>query len=557
MSDTNTLQSRMENLRSLLSRIRILMVLDGIPMLGGHYASFGQGDLTGNDAYFGLSEVVNTLAGPSRSFSEFAITKAHRDTDIGNAADIENFRFDQHDLTKYDEIWLIGVAGVGETNAPMSDSEVIAVANFMDGGGGVFATGDHQDLGVEMNGRIPRVRSMRKWYWPGAGPLGEPIAPPGTGTGRIDTTQPGHDDMLPNGEVLFDDQSDDIPQILSLRHYAQSVGIFAAWIYPHPLLCGPNGAITTFPDHMHEGEVVVPTDFNATLSFSGTEFTEYPQTGLAQTKPEIVAWGNVRREINVSTEAVHNEGPLGDATPRVFGVVGAYDGHLEGVGRVSVDSTWHHFFNINLIGDPAAPAPKNQGFNASPAGKAVLVDIQSYYRNIGTWLARPETQRRHFAAAAWFATVSQPLNMLVRPGHTYNVRDIIQLGSFGLQSLQHLVPLCATLVWAWTMFVEGPAPVPLPDPWAKVRNGDPVILDPGLLLRVALGSAVLALANERKTIGSKEADEAAEIIMRLTTEAVASSRRLLAQEMERYAEGLTKLAASFRTNGEATPDPDV
>src|SRR5258708_6161783 len=82
----------------------------------------------------------------------------------------------------------------------------------MDGGGGVFATGDHEDLGVVLNGRVPRVRSMRKWYWPNPGPLGEPIAPDALGTGRIETTQPGHNETF----IHFDDQSDDIPQPLTL-----------------------------------------------------------------------------------------------------------------------------------------------------------------------------------------------------------------------------------------------------------------------------------------------------------------------------------------------------
>ena len=69
----------------------------------------------------------------------------------------------------------------------------------------VFATGDHEDLGVKMNGRVPRVRAMRKWYFPGPGPNGEPGAPPGIGTLRIDTTQPN---VPGSPTVLFDNQSD-------------------------------------------------------------------------------------------------------------------------------------------------------------------------------------------------------------------------------------------------------------------------------------------------------------------------------------------------------------
>jgi hypothetical protein len=37
------------------------------------------------------------------------------------------------------------------------------LAEWMDRGGGVFAVGDHFNLGASMCSRIPRVRTMRKW----------------------------------------------------------------------------------------------------------------------------------------------------------------------------------------------------------------------------------------------------------------------------------------------------------------------------------------------------------------------------------------------------------
>jgi hypothetical protein len=82
-----------------------------------------------------------------------------------------------------------------------------AILNFMNSGGGVFATGDHYKLGACLCGAIPRVRSMRKWFVtanpdetdhayntnPKVGPLGEPCSTPQDGQFRIDTTQPGRD----------------------------------------------------------------------------------------------------------------------------------------------------------------------------------------------------------------------------------------------------------------------------------------------------------------------------------------------------------------------------
>ena len=65
----------------------------------------------------------------------------------------------------------------------------------MNNGGGVFAVGDHAGLGLSLSGGVPRVRTMRKWWYPETGPFGnEPIAPPptnGSGGNRLDTTRPG------------------------------------------------------------------------------------------------------------------------------------------------------------------------------------------------------------------------------------------------------------------------------------------------------------------------------------------------------------------------------
>lgn len=73
-----------------------------------------------------------------------------------------------------------------------------------------------------------------------------------------------------------------------------------------------------------------------------------------------------------------------EVQPKTFGVIGAYDGHATdmGLGRVAVDSTWHHFFDLNLIGDPGAvvggdytaggvapDSTKLHGFQSTPPGR--------------------------------------------------------------------------------------------------------------------------------------------------------------------------------------------
>ena len=538
-----------EHIWPLLSGIRVLVVMDGIAG-SGHYASFGPGDQSTNPlsggAYFGLSEFIHTLT--TSTFPTIFVTKAHRDTDVRNAQDIANFRFDQHDLSVYDVIFLFGVAGVGETVAPMSDPELVALATFMDGGGGVFATGDHADLGVELNGRVPRVRSMRKWYFPNTGPLGEPVAPPPIGTARIETTQPGHNETF----LHFDDQSDDIPQPLTLRWYSQNVNIFTARRYPHALLCGPNGPITVAPDHMHEGEVILPWDVDATLTFGGQHFVEYPTSPTGDRPlPEIVAWGKVLMETNTSTESAHIGDPTHIAQGRTFGVVGAYDGHRAGVGRVAVDSTWHHFFDINLIGDPIAPSPKTLGFNASSDGQKVLADIQAYFKNLVVWLARPNALKRVFASAALFTLRSQPLAMIVDGRTKYTFSDLTEIGDLALKNIYRLIPPCSALVLILPYFVAGPVRVFPPDPWAKVGPKDLSFVDPLIYLRTALGHAIAALAVERDRLFQADPEEAVARIVRVVEHGVATGMRGLGDELEHYAESIGRVAKGLKGSAAA------
>ena len=49
-------------------------------------------------------------------------------------------------------------------------------------------------------------------------------------------------------------------------------------------------------------------------------------------------------------------------------MLGAYDGHKVRVGRVVTDSSFHHYLDLNLIGDPcASTGRRQQGFTTAPA----------------------------------------------------------------------------------------------------------------------------------------------------------------------------------------------
>src|ERR1035438_9766224 len=82
-------------------------------------------------------------------------------------------------------------------------------------------------------------------------------------------------------------------------------------------------------------------------------------------------------------------------TVRTNNTLAAYDGATVNVGRIVTDSSFHHFLDLNLLGDPCSKvAAKTLGFNnpASPSGLAHLAEISAFYVNMATWLAWTERQ---------------------------------------------------------------------------------------------------------------------------------------------------------------------
>jgi hypothetical protein len=463
-------------------RVRILMVTDA----GG---SFGTGA-------FGLKALVDALAVPPGPWVRFEVTTANRRADP--TADMQNFSFDTPQLSDFDEIWLFGVE---RTFSPgLSDQELRALSQFMDDGGGVFATGDHEDLGVAMCGALPRVRSMRKWHWPNAGPNGEPVAPPVGGLDRLDTLREG-----PSAGFQFDDQSDDVPQNVSPRMYpAWSFPWKFLWTFhPHPVLCGPRGVIRVLPDHPHEGECYVPSDLTGSFTFDGYTIEEYPGlAGGARLAPEVIATSTIVG----GRAATDVKGPV---TPRSFGAIGAWDGHQVSRGRVLVDATWHHFFNINLVGDAGSPDPlKRLGFLASTGGQAAYEEIKDYFRNIAVWLARPQ---RHICMrwrALWACRWNHRLVMDLRPQYldagldSLDIRELLRVGDAARDVLGRMASQCQVWIWFLDIFRELlPRPwtyiEPLVDPWTPIPpdpEPDPAPwLHASMLVDAALGGSLYAL----------------------------------------------------------------
>lgn len=115
------------------------------------------GSLSFGTAGFGLSEFINIVKSAGHT-----VATAHR-TGGGVASTIAgNFNFATAatpvNRTNYDQLWLFGFSA-----AAISAPEQTTIAQFMQAGGGVFATGDHETLGAGMGANLPRVRQMRNW----------------------------------------------------------------------------------------------------------------------------------------------------------------------------------------------------------------------------------------------------------------------------------------------------------------------------------------------------------------------------------------------------------
>ena len=319
-------------------RPRVLVVSDGL--LEGD-ADFGLShflSILGTTPVYGRTPVVDFRDSPDTSWSD--------------------------DLDRYDVLFLFGV---GLENEAISDADVDAVARFMQNGGGVFATGDHEDLGAGLCGRIPRVRSMRRWA--------ANETPSASESDRITTNLPGDD-----RQYAFDDEEDSHPQRLYPNFAVGSDRIVLAPPNgpsparpPHPILRQSDGsALDVYPDHPHEGECRVDVDLGSTFELDGTAVAEWPRAGfLWRPRPRAVAYsmsaGNGFSTPRRKTAVV----------PRSFISIAAFDGQVAGVGRVVTDSTWHHYINRNLKGMKSADGSSNGD----------LRRIERFWRNTLTWLA--------------------------------------------------------------------------------------------------------------------------------------------------------------------------
>jgi len=314
---------------------------------------------------FGLTEFVDTLRATSiHSMTPIVLTAQFNPSPAAlsyNAATnhISNYKFTDATYgllkSRYDVVFILSVNRASMAKLTDEAGALNAITAFMQAGGGLFATGDHEDLGAAMGMEIPRVRNMRYWT---------SNTPSAAGTDRLTTNLPGADDIY-----QFNDQSDQFPQRLFVNYQTQaggSIPMMSPLNFAHPVLQipGSNRAIEVFPDHAHEGECIVPSNLTTKLADGTTD--EWPVDGSgSRVSPEMVA-------ITVSSgNGFPGKQPV---VPRSFIAICAYDGQRANVGRVVTDATWHHFVNINIKPGQASLTGRN------------LIDIKQYYSNLATWL---------------------------------------------------------------------------------------------------------------------------------------------------------------------------
>jgi hypothetical protein len=443
---------------------------------------------------------------------------------------INDFRFDEPDHfspTSFDEVWLFGFETSFSRPAypsrfanpdrypagRLGDAELLALAQHMNAphGGGIFATGDHGQLGRALCGSIQRVRNMRWW---------DNFPSPADATNEVSMLGPRRNDTNREGRDSgwrFSDQSDDVPQEIELTLYSTPLNLHRAKAhYPHPLLCGRNGRIDVLPDHPHEGECRLPT--NLSLSDTPDGGSEFPFTTSTTTRlePELIAFGRVP----AGNTGLGVTGFKQATQAHRFPVISAYDGHRAGVGRIACDSTWHHFVNVNLIGvlegggfdefgplNPTESGTKHDGFLSSTSGGAALDKIRNYYTNIGVWIA-PTARHSCFNSWIWWELVFNDRIMeatLVSPDITFERLPANVLWSIGVHARDvygRRASQCQTLEWVfdWVRRVWPEIRFWI-DPWDPLHRSGPArkgmlgvpTLEVMPMVDIALGAALVSL----------------------------------------------------------------
>lgn len=370
--------------------IKVLVVADG----DVHFNP----DPTG----FSLTLFCDVLRNSAAAWETIEVITAHRSA-AETGAKLRSFKFDDPvnglQVTDYDQVWLFGYLGedTDKEKFSITPSEIDVITEFMNRGGGVFATGDHEDLGFAMCGQLPRVSKMRRWLFHKPS-RNQDRAPGRDSSTRIDTLREG---VAPGFEPA--DQEDAIPQEIRPKFFVNETQTAAE---PHELLATSRFAITILPDHMHEGECVNPKEIKKRIDAGDqgliNDFPLRKDTG-ERVLPEVVAIASS------AGGAFFPAKEIVPVDPRCYIVISAYDGHpvehkkADGtvshhLGRIVVDASFHHFVNLNL-----------NAFIPKCVPKPEFGMFARYYQNTLRYLMPPEKQRLYFLHLLRALRFSPPL----------------------------------------------------------------------------------------------------------------------------------------------------
>ena len=463
--------------------VKVLIVADG-------GLNFGIGG-------FGLSEFLTSFNQlQATTWNNYQITLGHRgittpSTNPLVVNNISNFNFQTSvTLNTFDQVWLFGI----NTGPGLPVAELTEVENYMNSGGGLFATGDHGYLGSSLCGNIARVRDMRYWSDNPIGSVDNVNEVSMGGNRRNDTNRPKSGDAT---SLYFDNQSDNIPQNIAVRTFDSGM--------PHPLLSiskniKPSGIIDIMPDHPHEGECKPSTSFMV--------------NGIT-VPTQIIATSFV---LGGSTTNGGNGKAL--TAPHCFPSIAVWDGRLANAGRIVVDSTWHHFVNINLNGIGSNGGDiLGQQLGLTTADFNV---IRQYYMNIALWMSRRQSWRcwRRFMWIELFRDsqlIEASLNNPIERIEDIPLADLNSIGSlaeevlsskfspsfareFLIDALEAINPRIASLLNIWK-----------PDNTEEDRDQHASYYQPwlnlDLILYTSIGAGFIALRDDSNISGDELNEE--------------------------------------------------
>jgi len=362
------------------------------------------------DGIFGIRELRKQIAAHPLGFADIDLaTPVSRNSSASHHADRKiNDELNRDPKNPYHEVWFFGIhqankpkfklqfPGGGGPRSELEADEVAALETWMsvDGsngskGIGVLMSGDHSNpppdkqpvsgpnkfcppnldhrlffgLGRAIGKNVPRGGLLRKWEGP----------PTHCSEDSFNTLFPPPDQMDPRPQRLI------LPRF-DLHGNPDPTG------RPHELFRGKNGEwIRVLPDHDHEGAVILPDDFPEKI---------WPSGQGSQPRPKFVAFGTDQR------------------TGRQLNILAAYDGDAAGVGRIVSDSSWHHYFNVNL-----------KFLSADNLDLPEADQIGQFYSNLVLWLA-PIAIRRAMANSMFTWLATHPLMLEEISAGPFNIGTI-------------------------------------------------------------------------------------------------------------------------------------